>query len=435
MEQVENIENSKRVFVEKKDFPLSTIRDMFDEGEIIPQPEYQRDFVYDEIKSSKLVESALMGIPIPTIYLCEESDGTFSIIDGQQRMTSFVKFLKNEFKLKKLEELKELNGLYFKDLDKNTQRTIKNTSLNTIILTEKSQELKYEIFARLNQGSVALTKQELRNCIYRGTFNNLLENIAETNKYLTDLFVNENKRKNYQSYILRFFALRNLNEYSSSIDKTMNIYMSKHQYDDDETIQKHKKLFNGTIDIIKQILGEKAFCAYDRQNGTFMNKFSGSIYDSIAIAFSMFNSHDLIKHADKIRNRIIDIKINNQTYQDFTYAATGSKERVIGRIMLIYNEIREIVGKYGDTPEARFFSRLDKEKLWKEGYICSYCNQTILSIEDAEVDHIFAYANGGETTLDNAQLLHRHCNREKNDKSVESCLVDFEENSENVDDN
>ena len=435
MEFIENVDNSKRVFVEKKDFPLSTIKDMFDDGEIIAQPDYQREFVYDEIKSSKLVESALMGIPIPTIYLCEEPDGTYSIIDGQQRMTSFVKFLKNEFKLKKLEELKELNGLFFKDLDKNIKRTIKNTSLNTIVLTEKSQELKYEIFARLNQGSVALTKQELRNCIYRGSFNNLLENIVDTNKLLPELFINENKRKNYQSYVLRFFALRNLNDYSSSIDKTMNIYMSKHQKDDEESIQKHKKLFNSTIDIIKQVLGNNAFCAYDRQNSVFMNKFSGSIYDSITIAFSMFDSHDLMKYADKIRNKITDIKSNNQDYWDFTYAATGSKERVIGRIMLIYNAIREIVGKYGNSPEARFFTKLDKEKLWKEGYSCAYCGQQILSIDDAEVDHVFAYSNGGSTTLDNAQLLHRHCNREKNNKILELDIADFEEISDELEKN
>lgn len=424
------MDNSKRVFVEKKDFPLTTIRDMFDSGDIIPQPDFQRDFVYDDAKSSKLVESALMGIPIPTIYLCEETDGSYTVIDGQQRMTSFVKFLKNEFKLKKLEELTELNGLFFKDLDKNIQRTIKNTSLNTIVLTKESQNLKYEIFARLNQGSVALTKQELRNCIFRGTFNNLLEDIVDTNKYLSELFINENKRKNYQSYVLRFFALRNFTEYSSSIDKTMNVYMSKHQNDDEKQIQEHKKLFNGTIDIIKQILGGNAFCAYDRQNNTFMRKFSGSVYDSIAIAFSMFNNHDLMMHADKIRETIEDIKINNQDYHDFTYAATGSKDRVIGRIMLIYNAVKDIVGKYANTTEARFFTQIEKEKLWEEGYICSYCNQRILSIDDAEVDHVFAFSKGGTTTMDNAQLLHRHCNREKNNKAVESDIASFEDENE-----
>ncbi len=427
MEQKENVDNSKRVFVERKDFPLSTIKEMFDDGEIIPQPDYQRDFVYDEGKSSKLVESALMGIPIPTIYLCEETDGTYSVIDGQQRMTSFVKFLKNEFKLKKLEEFSELNGLYFKDLDKNFQRAIKNTSLNTIILTKGSQELKYEIFARLNQGATALKKQELRNCIFRGSFNDLLEEIVKMNKNLPELFINENQRKNYQSYVLRFFALRNFMEYSSSIDKTMNVYMAKHQHDDEKLIQEHKKVFCGTVDIVKQVLGENAFCAYDRQNDVFIRKFSGSVYDSIAIAFSMFDSHDLIIFADKIRDKIIDIKKNNQEYLDFTYAATGSKDRVVGRIMLIYNAIREIVGKYGNTAQSRCFSKMDKEKLWKDGYKCSYCKQTILSIDDAEVDHMMAFSIGGTTTLDNAQLLHRHCNREKYNKIIKSGNEDFEE--------
>ena len=80
--------------------------------------------------------------------------------------------------------------------------------------------------------------------------------------------------------------------------------------------------------------------------------------------------------------------------------------------------------------EARFFTQVEKEKLWKEGCICSYCNQRILSIEDAEVDHVLAFSKGGKTTLDNAQLLHRHCNREKNNKEVGTDAVSFEEESE-----
>ena len=76
------VNETKRVFTDKKDFPLSLIKDMFDEGDIIPQPDYQRDYVMDVKTASKLIESVLMNIPIPTVYLCEEVDGTFSIIDG-----------------------------------------------------------------------------------------------------------------------------------------------------------------------------------------------------------------------------------------------------------------------------------------------------------------------------------------------------------------
>ena len=423
LEEETIVNETKRVFTDKKDFPLSLIKDMFDEGDIIPQPDYQRDYVMDVKTASKLIESVLMNIPIPTVYLCEEVDGTFSIIDGQQRMTSFVKYLKNEYALKGLEELSELNGKTFAELDKSLQRTLKACTLNSIILTKESQDLKYEIFARLNQGAIRLKPQELRNCIYRGSLNNLIESIAEENKYLKELFLEENRRKNYQEYILRFFALRNFNNYSSSMTKTMNNFMSKHQNADENELKELKNLFNGTIDIIKQVFGSTAFCAYDRQKNQFMNKFSGSVYDSIIIACSMFNSHDLMVNADKIRGQVNEIKKNNAEYQDFTYAATGSKNRVIGRIMMIYNLIAEIVGKPSDGDVSRLFSDDVKEELWHDDYVCSYCGQKILSKDDAEVDHILAFKNGGETEISNAQLLHRHCNRKKNANNFEESTV------------
>lgn len=206
--------------------------------------------------------------------------------------------------------------------------------------------------------------------------------------------------------------------------------MVEHRYDNEKSIDNARKLFNGTIDMIKQILGTSAFCAYDRQNNCFMNKFSGSVYDSIMIAFSMFDNHDLMMHADEIRNKINDIKANDLQYQDYTYAATGSKDRVIGRIMIMYNALAKIIGKYGQSPKIRLFTKIDKEKLWHDHYICSYCNQEILSIDDAEVDHVIPYSKGGSTIIENAQLLHRHCNREKNNITDDDAY--FEDNVDDI---
>ena len=408
----------KKAFTETKDLPLSMIKEMFDDGDIIPQPDYQRDYIMDEYKASKLIESVLLQIPIPTVYLCEEMDNTLSIIDGQQRLTSFVKYLKNEFELKGLEEYTNLNGKKFIDLDKEIQRVIKTTTIHSIVIKKESQELKYEIFSRLNQGSTSLKAQELRNCIYRGSFNDMLENIAESNKILAILMGTENKRKNYQEIILRYFALKNFQEYKSSIKKTLNNYMEEHQNDSVEKIEVYKKEFNSKIDIIKQVLGEDAFFAYDRQRGKMMNKFSGSTYDSIIIGFSMFNNNDIMANADEIRKAIRDLKMYDSDYQDYTYAATGSKIRVVGRIMKVYEVLSNIIGKKGDYGVERTFSKDIKEDLWHQGCICSYCGNEILSIDDAEVDHIQAFANGGKTIIENAQLLHRLCNRMKNDSEV-----------------
>lgn len=417
----------KIVFTDRKDLPLSTILEMYNDGDIITQPDYQRDYIMDDKKASKLVESILLQISIPTIYLCEECDGRSSVIDGQQRITSFVRYLSNEFKLAGLEELTTLNGKYFKDLEKTYQRKIKQTAINSIVIKKESQDLKYEIFARLNQGSVKLKPQELRNCIYRGPLNNLIESIAKENQTLPLLFHSENNRKQYQEYILRFFALKNFNECSSSLKKTMNDYMAKNQNLDKNEIDKLKNLFNSKIDIIKQIFGETAFCSYDRQNDKITKSFSGSVYDSLIIPCSFFDNHSLMVHANELRKQFEYTKRNNLEYQDYTYAATGSKSRVIGRIMLIYNLISNII-KNENT--KRIFDYSTKEYLWaNRDHVCAFCKQEILDINDAEVDHIFAYSKGGETIIENAQLLHKHCNRVKN-SNADIDSVNFEDEVE-----
>ena len=408
--------DDKQVFTKTADFPLSTLREMVDDGDIIPNPDYQRDYVYNDKQASKLVESVLMGIPIPTIYLCLEEDNTYSVIDGQQRITSLVKYLKNEFALSGLQELNELNGKCYKDLPKDIQKKLKSSSLSTISLLKQSSELKYEIFARLNQGAVKLNPQELRNCIYRGTFNNMLSDIATSNPHLKSLFHDDNNRKTYQERILRFFALRNYQDYKSSMLKTMNSYMDQHRNDGEEDIKVAKTIFNNTIDIIKQVLGNDAFMAFDRNKGTTLEKFSGSVYDSIIIPFSFFDKHSLITHADKIREAVMKVKKEDEAYREDTYAATGSRVRVIRRIQTIYNLILSITGKSSTDTDRRLFTEEEKKHLYENSdKKCAICGNLILSIDDCEIDHIVPFAKGGKTELSNAQIVHRICNREKSD--------------------
>ena len=420
------VNEEKNVYTTKKDFPLSTIREMFDDGDIVTNPDYQRDFVYTPKQSSKLIESMLIGIPIPTVYLCQENDETWSVIDGQQRITSFVYYLENKFPLTGLTELKELNGLYFKDMDKSLQKRLKSSSLNAICILKESQELKYEVFARLNQGAISLKPQELRNCIYRGSFNKMLEDLAD-NKYLPILFHAENSRKQYQERILRFFSLRNFTDYKSSIMKTMNNYMYIHQNADEAEISEWKALFSKTIDSIKQILGENAFFAINKDDGVYLKKFNGPIYDSIIIPFSFFGTHELMAHADEIRKSIENLKLNDVQYRENTYLGTNARKRLFGRIFAVYNLITKITGSYGNDDSSRIFSDSVKKELFHPGYICSWCNNKILSIDDAEVDHITPFSQGGKTDISNAQLLHRHCNREKSDTMFDE---EFEEDED-----
>lgn len=144
------------IHTEQKDITLAQLKEDVDANDIITNPDYQRKYVYDDIRASRLIESILLGIPIPVIYLCEEEDGTLSVIDGQQRIVSFVRYLKNEFSLNKLTKLTDINGLYYRDLEKRIQRLLKSKTLKAITINKDSKELKYEIFSRLNLGAIML---------------------------------------------------------------------------------------------------------------------------------------------------------------------------------------------------------------------------------------------------------------------------------------
>ena len=405
-----NTYNGVTIHTESKELSLSQLKEMYDANDIITDPDYQRKYIYDTKRASSLIESVLIGIPIPIIYLCEEDDGVYSVIDGQQRITSFVKFLKNEYPLIGLSQLSMLNDKYFKNLDKNIQRKLNVSCLKTICLGRESQDLKYEIFSRLNLGAVSLKPQELRNCIYRGSFNNMLKEIVSKNSQLIELFHDKNNRSIYEERILRFFVLRESMILDDTYVNAMNKYMSIHQNDNDTEIQKAKFLFNSTIDTVKLILGNTSFFAYEEKG---RKKFNGAVYDSIMIPFSFYEKCDLINHADVIRSAIEKVKMLDEEYKNNVYAGTNSRKKVFGRISKIWSLLIPIVGKSGMEKGNRFFTDNVKKQLFYKGCKCGYCGNEILNINDCEIDHVIPFSKGGSTDIKNAQLLHRYCNQIK----------------------
>lgn len=406
------------------DITLEQLKNFVDANDIITDPDYQRKYVYDDKRASCLIESILIGIPIPVIYLAEEEDSVYSVIDGQQRITSFVRYLKNDFPLTGLRRLKSLNGLYFKQLDKSLQRRLSLKPLSAVCIEKDSQNLKYEIFSRLNLGAVKLRDQEVRNCIYRGRFNDMLKEIANTNAYLPVLFHDFNTRYSYEERILRFFTLRPL-ELKGTFKLMMNNYVEVHANDDEELLKKYKSQYNSLIELIKTVLGEDAFFSATDQR----KKFNGAVYDSIMIPFSFFPKKDIIKHADKIRCAIQKLKTENKEYQDWVYAGTNASKRILSRVNAVMNILNEIITSdtSSNISRQRLFDPSLKAKLFYQGCVCKYCGNKILSIDDCEIDHIIPFDMGGPTELENAQLLHKWCNRSKGNQLQSE--LDFEDDS------
>ena len=142
-----------------------------------------------------------------------------------------------------------------------------------------------------------------------------------------------------------------------------------------------------------------------------------------------------MKHADEIRVAINKLKSENEDYQSWIFAGTNASKRIRSRVNAVMNILNEILAadESDDSRQKRLFDHDVKEKLFYPGYICRYCGNKILSVDDCEVDHIIPFSMGGLTELENAQLLHKWCNRSKgNDVSdspdfIDDSLDDIEE--------
>ena len=211
----------EQVFVDydTKEYPVETIVEKYlrgideDKNELFV-PDYQRDFRWEEKRQSKFIESILIGLPIPYIFVADikDKDGRLEIVDGSQRIRTLAAFIENELRLVGLEKLTELNGFHYSDLPLARQRRFNRKTLRMIELTDKAdEEVRRDIFERINTGSLELEAMEKRRGIQPGPFTNFLSECARIPlfKTLAPLSeVSENKRDR-EELVLRFFAYLN----------------------------------------------------------------------------------------------------------------------------------------------------------------------------------------------------------------------------------
>jgi len=261
---------TRNIRTQASDPTIKNLCERIDKGRLKPQAEFQRKYVWkNDIKlKSRLIESVFLDVPIPTIYTAEEEDGSEVVIDGQQRLLTFHSFLQNDFRLKSLIVCEELNHKNYKalsDIDEALQEKIDNYPLRIIkILKDSDPSVRFDIFERLNRGSVKLNDQELRNCIYRGSFNDFLKNIAK-DKYLQILLGSkDHPRMQDVEFALRFFALYELTylKYKPPIKTFFNSFMERFRNIDNDKIEEFRKVFKQSAYLVKIVFGEQAFNLY-----------------------------------------------------------------------------------------------------------------------------------------------------------------------------
>lgn len=196
-------------------------------------PDYQRDFVWDTERQSKLIESVTLGLPIPIIFLAEDKNGRLEIVDGSQRIRTLSSFLMGELVLEGLEKLTEMNGVKFDYLPASRKRKINNTAIRMIVLSDAAtEEVRNDLFERINRGSDLLRSMEKRKGIYHGQFNDFIYKTCAKNPLLAEnapLAKSVKNRQEHEELVLRFFAcidnFPNLSHYQRSVVTVLDEYM------------------------------------------------------------------------------------------------------------------------------------------------------------------------------------------------------------------
>lgn len=299
-------------------------------------PEFQRGYVWSLKQASRFVESLLLGLPVPGIFLAKERDsGKLLVIDGQQRLRTLQFFYDGifsstgkEFALVDVQERYEKKT--YKTLHEDDRLRLDDSILHATVVQQEEpsddESSIYHIFERLNTGGTRLAPQEIRACIFHGEFNALLRDLNEFDKWRAVYSEQPNKRMRDQELILRFFAMfYRGDEYSAPMTEFLNDFMGANRH-----LQKHSgeelaNLFTSTIALLSTSLGKQAFRPQTSINA--------AVFDSVSYGLAKRLSSGPVKDTNAVLTAYKDL-LGNKEYVSATEKATAREDNVQQRLKL-----------------------------------------------------------------------------------------------------
>lgn len=296
------------------------------------RPFYQRRSRWDEERQSKLIESFIINIPVPPIFLYERAYNSYEVMDGQQRITAIADFYNNRFKLKGLDLWPELNGLTYVELPNKIRAGLDRRSLSSIVLLKESAPdeeeailLRQLVFERLNTGGIRLERQEIRNSLSHGAFNEMLYRLARLDVFREvwglPLFVDEELQNHklpiYQfsffktmediEVVLRFFALRHMEHYRYGIQGFLDLYMIRSKSFGPQDVAFLEGLYRSTLECSVAIYGDHVFRVYAKTK--WADKPTKGMYDAVLVPLSEFvdDFPRLVEKREQIVLRTIEL--------------------------------------------------------------------------------------------------------------------------------
>ncbi|WP_220720266.1 DUF262 domain-containing protein [Agarivorans litoreus] len=301
LEELQQIAKERTVRAVTVEYDLETLVKKINKNIIRLNPDYQRRHRWDVKTASKLIESLILNIPIPFVYISQDIDvdeeiddgvARYSVIDGQQRLTAVTDFFNKEFQLEELEALEPLNGCSYSDLPPFLVRRLEERTIRCLrIDSTLDQQVKFDIFERLNSGSVKLEPQELRNATCRGRFREAINKAANNETFLRLAHISEGsaKRKKMEDVelVLRYFALTTAEGYEAYRGKFKQFLTDKMKEFNELPQEKTQALmeeFRLVIALIDKNT-DKPFAKYkvNTETGKLeeMSKFNAAVFDSV----------------------------------------------------------------------------------------------------------------------------------------------------------
>ena len=272
IEDINEIYPNATVKISKVQYSIFELKRKYESPQrqdIVLNPKFQRNNVWENNKQkSELIESILMGIPIPIIYLFETKDGKKEVVDGRQRITTLIDFMNDKFSLSELKMLPKLNGKRFKNLDPLLQSTIEDYQIMAYVIQPPTPErVKFDIFDRVNRGGTRLNNQEMRNALYQGHATRLLLELSKMSEFknATNSSIKAARMKD-RYIILRligFYLLKTDKldfEYKSNIDDFLaNVMEYLNKFKTYEELSYLKEIFKDAMSLSHALFGGDGF--------------------------------------------------------------------------------------------------------------------------------------------------------------------------------
>lgn len=342
-----------RLVLQASDLSLETIAAMVDSGAIDIEPGYQRRARWSTAKQAALIESFLLNVPVPPIYLSEEDFGTYSVIDGKQRITAINAFMRGGLKLSGLEAFSELEGVTFSDLPRELANALSvRPYIRAVTLLKQSDpELKYEVFSRLNTGGVALNAQEIRNVAYRGPLNDLVYELAEDKFLRQQLKIRGPSSPAYNSmadaeFVVRFLTLQSSwKTFSGDLRRSMDRFMRTNRHATENDLRQRRAAFEKSLQGCKTLWGKDAFKR--PVQGGWRDQTLAGMFDAQMLAVDLLTANEL-KVLGRRKAKVLDITrglFEDDEFESAVRTATNTPSRVRYRVNEMTRELRALAAK------------------------------------------------------------------------------------------